>query len=1497
MKRIALLTLAVLLATGVAAAGDLSGRKIIQYGPEFPDTELVREHLHEMEKVGFDGVVVRAARRGGTREDSENWSMGYKLFSRERLDFKDAEGAIADLNAARSRFVANSFIQCDASLPGDVDWFDPEWSAVPHNAAVMARIAKLGGCKGLMIDPEEYGSYHLWSYQKLPAELRARHTFQEYRAQVRKCGREFIEGINSEYPDITLLFLLGPSFALQRIEVYGREKASYSLLADFFDGMCEAAAPGVVLVDGYEQSYIYRRRSFFQQGRRYILEQSRDISAVPEAFAKHVRAGFGVCLDEDSTVPWAAKDYSACYFTPDEFRNSLACALDASDEFVWTWSGKQPHWFSDCNIPVEYLQALKLAKQGPVSVRERVHEEHAPKASTLGGYSDAETFARFSGKMTEVLDLPKEGWRFRLDPDDRGQSGRWYLPEFDDSGWRTISIGDFWESQGVNYDGDAWYRRVIDAPELPPAKRAYLVFGAVDESARVYVNGEYVGGQDIGEAGWDKPFRVDVTGTILPGKPNAIAVFVQDTGRFGGIWKSVKLMVDSEWKSEGPGPLKSAAAFCGADLVKKAQANAARYPWAAKFQQEIVQAAQPWAKMSDDELWDLMFGPTIPRSWMVWSDGYCPACKATTNMYAWEIDALNRPWKVRCPSCGQVFPTNDFGRFYESGLDEHHIFDPKRADRSLLFNTEHPDPNDPLHNFGVDDGAGYSADGHNWRFIGAYLVHGQWKQAVVDGICKLAAAYTATGDLTYAHKAAILLDRVADLYPGFDFNNQSVAYEKQGNEGYVSVWHDACFEAHDLAVAYDQIFEGARDDKSLPAFLSRKAAQYKLDNPKASFADIQRNIEDRIFRDTLAHRYKIASNPPQTDITMIVIKTVLGWPANREEILSALDTIVDKSTAVDGTTGEKGLAGYGALSPRYLADIFGMYMRTDPAFLRDLYRRNPRLSESYRFFIDTWCANGAYYPSSGDCGAVGVPRKEYAGLTLDAEPQVAPSGFVFLWKLYELTKDPAFVQVLYHANGDSLDGLPHDLFADDPAAFQQAVKQVIDREGKTIKLASVNKQEWHLAVLRAGSGDNERDLVLDYDAGGGHAHSDGMNIELFAKGLELLPDFGYVLVHYGGWQSDKSYWYRMTAAHETVLVAGSAQDNSETDAWMDRPRASGKTTLWADSSDFHAIRASCPEMIGGPRIGTDGLPIQEPIKDMPVRPQFERTVALVDVSDSDSYVIDVFRVAGGKDHSKFTHGYFGTMTTQGLSLTPTQLDYGPKVFMRNFSADAAPPSAWSADWKVEDFHKLLKKPADLHLRYTDLTAGAQALTADTWVVTGPREASVESWLPTVIVRRKSDKGPLASCFVSVMEPYENKSSIAGIRRLALETPDGRTCPDGDVALEVKLADGRTHLFAATDTQNPLLQTPADYMHTMYLQKDSGLRLDGEMCLIGKSAGDEVESIVLCHGRSVQVGDALVIAKPDTDFVEVKITGGRAEVVAGPRDAVEDVIVRGKSVWL
>lgn len=903
-------------------------------------------------------------------------------------------------------------------------------------------------------------------------------------------------------------------------------------------------------------------------------------------------------------------------------------------------------------------------------------------------------------------------------------------------------------------------------------------------------------------------------------------------------------------------PLKQAAVLYPAHLITKARRNIERYDWAKDIARPIVEAAQPWMKMSDDELWDLMFSNGIKRSWMVWSNGHCPSCRKSVPMYTWKMDALKHPWKTQCPHCDEFFPKNDFHAFYRSGLDEHGVFQPARADRSLLFNAEHPGKDDPMRTFGVDDGEGYVDGEKRWRFIGAYLIFGQWKQAIVAGVRNLAAAYAVTGDSTYAHKAGVLLDRVADLYPTFDFGKEGVMYEGPPRDGYISTWHDACVEVRELAIAYDQVFETLREDGKLVRFLADKARRYKLSNPKESFADVQRNIEERIFRDTVAHRQKIESNYPQTDITMVMLKTVLEWPGNRPEVMTLIEEIVRKSTAVDGMTGEKGLAGYTRLAPNSLAELLGLYTRVDPMFLKDLLQRYPRLHETYRFHIDTWCLD-RYYPEIGDTGAFARPVEQYAGVSFSKNPGLGPSAAGFLWELYEQTRDAAFVKVLYRSNGNRVEGLPYDLLADDPAAFQQQVRSVIEREGTDLNLRSVNKQQWHLAVLRSGVGPDTRAVWIDYDSGERHGHADAMNLGLFARGLDLMPDFGYPPVQFGGWGAPRAVWYTLTAAHNTVMVDG-----------QNTRSGGGKTTLWAEGKRFRAIRASAPALIGGQ--------------------QYERTIAMVDLSEQDFYVLDIFRVVGGTDHIKFMRSHFGSISTLGLDLTSA----GPPptvttaMHMRSFQRDEQPEPVWSVDWRIEDLYKLLPPDSRVGLRYIDLTAGATVFTAESWVNTTLFSGDQDAWIPTILVHRRAETAPLASAFVSVIEPHGGSSSITAVRRLAVTAAQSEVPGDADVAVEVELKDGRRDLWMAADVEDPLKRRPERRNSTLLVQKDHRFESDGELGWVRLDANGRIQRAALCRGAALRVAESSVRLKGSVDFVEMRLEGDQASVEGGAAEGIE-----------
>lgn len=134
--------------------------------------------------------------------------------------------------------------------------------------------------------------------------------------------------------------------------------------------------------------------------------------------------------------------------------------------------------------------------------------------------------------------LPRDGWKFRVDPAVAGHAQKWFEEDFDDSAWSDMSIERPWMD---GYVGVGWYRRTFDLPERPGHLAAELVFEGVDESAWVWVNGVYVGGQDIGPDGWNQPFNLDVTQVLRWEGRNQITVRAMNTAFAGGIWRPIRL--------------------------------------------------------------------------------------------------------------------------------------------------------------------------------------------------------------------------------------------------------------------------------------------------------------------------------------------------------------------------------------------------------------------------------------------------------------------------------------------------------------------------------------------------------------------------------------------------------------------------------------------------------------------------------------------------------------------------------------------------------------------------------------------------------------------------------------------------------------------------------------------------------------------------------------------------------------------------------------------
>jgi len=1095
---------------------------------------------------------------------------------------------------------------------------------------------------------------------------------------------------------------------------------------------------------------------------------------------------------------------------------------------------------------------------------------------------------------------------------------------------------------------------------------------------------------------------------------------------------------------------KKGSVFYPAVLVDNAVKNAEKYEWARRWQTELVSRAKPWLKFSDDELWELMFGPDLPRAWEVCAVGRCPSCKNKVTEFSWHADVITYPWKMRCPFCRDLFPKNDFLAYYRSGLDDRYLFDPALADRSLLYNQDHPDPADPLHLFGVDDGGGYSGqDGLRYHFIATYLVYGQWKQFVLDGIRRLGIAYSVTGDPIYAHKAGILLDRVADIYPSLDYAEQECySYGRETSTGgFVSLWHDSCQETLALAMSYDRVFDAISQDKELVRFLSHKARQYHLDNPKSSFADIQWNIESRIIaggqeKPIYLTGRKIACNFPYTNVAMSLMQSIVQWPHCKQEVYDRIDSFMPKLTQADGVTDEKGLTQYSAWPLTGFSIMLAEFDKVDPEFLKNLYAKHPRLRETYRFFVDLWCQDRQYYPNNGNAVNYAFRQATFLpaifqrpgrdmgrmiGWALtERDDRIlwhVPSTYSLFWRLYEVIGDPFFVQVLYGENDRQIAGLPWDLHAFDPESIAEQVQHVIEQEGPTWPRKSTNKQQYCLAVLR-GKGDRQSpELWLDYDNVGIHSDDDGMHLGLFAKGLDLMPDLGYGLQSYHHVDATKAQqtrltYYHLGPGHNTVVVDGHNFDTVK-----------GKTTFWADGQLFQAIRCSAPGMLGflnfagnpevlaaeegqllangrfseefaqwkvtgsgwtirhrrgpdgphaycgekqtgtlsqttrvrrrylkwyakgwdGSRAGDSGLnylqildqggkvlktlrPVQSDewqnqhtdlyalglkqgdpfvfkavdgkathgyawlaldgfrqanrVEDFQPVKQFERTAALISMSEEDSYVVDIFRVVGGQDHAKFMRSHFGAITTERLSLQPSAgYEHFSEAF-RNWKVDHSPQPGWSVDWKIKDRYEHLTPAANIHLRYTDLSHGVEAYTAESWIFTNFAGHSAfgypaaETWIPTIMQRRQSANGSaIASTFVSVIEPYQQQSNILSIRRLTLETEDGEVLPENNVAVEVNLRDGQRDLFIAVDAENPKGWQPAWQPNRRILQAEWKVALAGELAWIRLDQNGRPQRIAIGKAQNIAVGEVQIPLVEKNEFAEFQETHGQWKMIA------------------
>lgn len=885
--------------------------------------------------------------------------------------------------------------------------------------------------------------------------------------------------------------------------------------------------------------------------------------------------------------------------------------------------------------------------------------------------------------------------------------------------------------------------------------------------------------------------------------------------------------------SDKPASEKRASITVTAEMRTNAKTNAERYEWAQKQRDNLKTKLKNYLEASDEFLWNLLPSQSVRRShysnikhvastsgeerpWnpadVVPADVGPPgsgekhfsvpheASGGWGTVFRYHIDPFEHPWKLQCRGSGEWYPKNDFAAFYASALDENGNFDPSRGDRAFLKSEGPPGTEE-----WVDDGTGCVIGEHEFLFVAHYAFR-IWQQCI-DVVRDLAELYTLTGDPLPAHKAGVLLARMAELYPEIKYRTRPFSPERPYSGGAMdSIWET--WTAERLSLAYDRIFDALVEDQELANFVSRET-----DDPGLAPRQVAGMIEDDLLREFLRRirEYEIFGNAGMHQTAMAATAIALD---NGEETRRHLDwlfepdggrlpeILVDEMSR-DGYGVESGM-GYASIPPRSFFKVAEL-LTSYPAYSRgDLFTEFPKFanalsaSEQSRIHI----SSAAHVGDGGralqllDWGQVLPPEMALEGFNRYGRPEHARALF-------------------YATMGDEA-RLPRDIYAAEPEKELGKAIEAIKAQKERNPLPSYNSGGLGLAVLQTTDpAQNPRTIAMNYGPmGWGHGHSDRLGIHLISHGRAMTADLGYPT--FTGANAERVAWSSHTVSHNTVMV-----DDQPMRIWS---AFSGKTRLFADAGPVRLVDVDG----GGERtlrgMGHSGprgasYAQEEARRIYPNVDTYRRSLVMVDIDAENSYTLDVFWVRGGRTHRLIQNGGAPTATSNwkewtpqksgtlagedvsfGQSDKPIDWDYSGSGF--EFLKDverAQPDRDFWVEWEIIDPSTGKPGPKAPRFRVHNLTPIEEAVLASGVTPRGgPGELRY-----LLRTRRGSIAAPLTSQFVSILEPYATSPLIQSCRLLE-PAPDQTKF---GVVVEITLTDGRKDLIFLNPEPDDTLGNP------------------------------------------------------------------------------------------
>lgn len=878
-------------------------------------------------------------------------------------------------------------------------------------------------------------------------------------------------------------------------------------------------------------------------------------------------------------------------------------------------------------------------------------------------------------------------------------------------------------------------------------------------------------------------------------------------------------------------PLKDKRTLYTEAEIGQARANVKKYPAAKAVADKIIVDAVYWVDWTDEALRDVIPTADVPRSFDVCPEG-CPIhgkkiFEGTAKFYPWIVDP-KKPFTVKCPIGGETYPSNDYAAFYRSGC----------KDRSLLTGPY------------ADDGRGWvGPNGQRYWFV-AHANHFLWYEHessphpnIMTGLAALGRAYLLTGEARYAHKAAVLLRRIADVYPNMDYESQSrygqLMAEKDDSR-YTGKVLNAIWETYlvaQLGETYDAIWPSIDGDAVLQKL-------YGNDGPTIR-ARIEANILEEGIDDYDQKRIRGNYGMHQRALLLLAVvrqhgdnKSYLAKVLDRPEgsvylgLKPALNTLVWR----DGQPFES--PGYNLTWVQNLNELTKLL----PKLGVDISTL-PRLRRIYDAPLNS-IVIGRHTPAIGDSTSV------YGG--------VIGEDVSVYQQAYRTYHDPRYAQFLAGFGAGGENG-----FRDFSSLLYPPIESAAPpSDGRRLApQPSRLLSGFGLGILNNAADDTGVSLYFGQHVN--HRHFDRLHFDLYANGQPMTPDLGYPDAM-NEFISSIYTWSLHTISHNTVAVDASPQPGN----------VPGVVQLMAEGAGVHVLDVDAK--------GT-----------YPQCSVYRRAVVLVDVSPQQSYLVDFFNVTGGHEHVYSLHGPPGGFALEGGQWTPPAKgtlagenvplgqiyddpvlgapgykggysDYHGSGYQHFTGVQHHESGPWAALYTHEQ-----DAAAKLRLRVT-AQPGQDVILAEAKV----SPLKYPQQLHYLLARRKAAADqPLASTFVSVLEPYTDAPPLGEIVRTDLGA--------GAAVVTLRRADGGTDVvFHGLDASVRPFSAAGHAFAVAATTAVASFDAGGKLERLFFGGGGSVTIDGLAHAATPAMAGRVARIDPRAESITVELESGGTADIAG-----------------